>query len=195
MDRATFQDAVEAARDFLQKYTEFVGDTPAEALVRLYEYRPAELREDLLRDLIYSSTEIMAAWDGLNLIAEKLLLQGERLPPDLAGWVADRLALEPRRPRPTTRGQNPDANVPRNLAVMAAVRHLIKVNHWMKPTRRRKLVGNEACFEGGSACDAVGIAAGLSYKNVEAIWTDSASPESPIYRNSPRPSYANQRNK
>ena len=195
MDRATFQDAVEAARDFLQKYTEFVGDTPAEALVRLYEYRPAELREDLLRDLIYCSTEIMAAWDGLNLIAEKLLLQGESLPPDLARWVADRLAE--RRPRPTTKGQNPDANVPRNLAVMAAVRHLVRmmVNQRMKPTRRRKLVGNEACFEGGSACDAVGLAAGLSYKNVEAIWTDSASPESPIYRNSPPPSYANQRNK
>ena len=190
MDKATFQAAVETARDILQKFRESSGNTPAENLLHLYEFRPAEIREDLLRDLIWCSEEIAAAWDGLNLIAENLLQEGNPLPPNLAKWVADRLAE--RRPRPTKRGPDPDANLPRNLAVMVAVRQL--VNHEMRPTRRRRLVNNTACFKGGSACDAVGIAAGMSYKNVEAIWTPSASPESPIYRESPLPSYVNRRN-
>ena len=184
MDEAAFKDAVEVARGIIDERLETNGETAAEWLGRLYELRPAELRGALLNDLMYCSTKIAAAWDGLELIAGKLRREGQPFPPDLARWLQDR----PR--RPTKRGPDPDGDLPRKLAVAVAIRYLARCG-W-KPVTRKVPRNNKkltlCCVEGGSACDVVGVAAGIGgYKNVERIWTESASPESAIYRNSPPP--------
>ncbi|MDE0101724.1 MAG: hypothetical protein OXN89_05035 [Bryobacterales bacterium] len=186
MDKATFQEAVEFVRDINQKCDESHGDQPEGGIVCLYELRPPDLREDLVHDLIYCSTGIMAAWDALDMLTGKLQREGNTLPPDLARWVADRP------PRPTKRGPNPDRDVLRNIGMMIAIRAL-ELRGW-STTRRVTRNGKElrhCCAEGGTACDVVGVAAGIGgYKNVEGIWTGSADPKSPIYRNSSIPSYA-----
>lgn len=119
----------------------------------------------------------MVAWDSLNLIAARLLRDGESLPTELAQWVADRLAGE--RLRPTKRGQDPDANHGRDRGIVDAVQWLVTSGFTATRSKNR---GSEANFEGGSACDAVAMAANLSYSRVEAIWTESAAPESAIRR-------------
>ena len=177
MREETFNAAVDIARDCLRQEHENWGATSAEGMARLYRRRDPNTRVAFIRDLVWCSEEIAFAWDSLNLIARDLLRDGEQLPTELAEWVADR--LDTNRPRPSRRGQDPDAKVNRNRAVMVAVRHLTRQG--MTATRNKGGL-NRACFEGGSACDAVGVAANLSYKTVESIWSESASPESPIYR-------------
>ena len=194
MREETFQAAVDIARNVLRHECEAWGTTGAESMARLYKRRAVDSRESFLRDLVWCSEEITVAWDSLNLIAQDLLRAGEPLPAQLAAWVADNLAGE--RSRPTGRGQDPDAKVSRNHAVMVAVRHL--ANQGITATRNKPGL-NRACLEGGSACDAVGIAANLSYKAVEGIWSASSSPQSPsfrfAYRYVPRLSYSNPENK
>ena len=206
MGEETFRAAVEIARNILRREREVWGATAPEGMVRLYERRAADTREDYLRDLIWCSEEIAVAWDSLSLIARGILRDGEQLPDALAEWVVDVLddqtkpKKDRRRPRPTRRGQDPDGKLSRNRAVMVAVRHLASqgIRATRNMTRKRERLP-EACFEGGSACDAVGIAAGMNYKAIEGIWTDSASPESPIYRfayrHVPRLPYAISENK
>ena len=178
MDEKRFQEAVESVRNVLRQERELWGETPAEGLARLYKRSAPESRADFLREQLWCSNEIMASWDAVKLIAEDLLRDGEPLLPELAEWVANVLA-DGEKSRPTQRGQDPDAKFNRNRSVMVAVRNL--VSQGMTATRNKAGV-NHACFEGGSACDAVGLAVNLSYKTVESVWCDSASPDSPFYR-------------
>ena len=163
------------------------GATPAEGFAHFYKIRPEETREAYLRDMIWCSEEIKAAWDAVNLIAQDLLGEGKPLPPELAEWTRAVLddVLAGRKSRPTTRGRDPDANHVRDRAIVDAVQWLLTLEDF-KATRRRfkggKWLPAQACVEGGSACDAVGVAAGLSYSNVERIWLASASPDSAIAR-------------
>ena len=177
MDEKKFNQFVEVARDVLRQERDLWGETPAAVMARLYKRRAPETRADFLRDMFWCSDEITVAWDSLSLIAQEILRDGESLPAELAEWVADRLAGK--KPRPTQRGQDSDAKSNRNRSVMVAVRYL--VSQGMTATRNKTEV-DHACFEGGSACDAVGLAAKLGYKTVEKIWSDSASPNSPFYR-------------
>lgn len=181
MDEATFNGHMEHARHTYEQIIRLTGETPAEQLLRLYWLRPPETRRDLIRDLIYCSEEIAGAWDGLTLIAERLLRERpNEIPPELRQWIAERLATPPRE-RPTRRGQDPDALVGRDRAIVIAVKDLTE--RGMTATRNSNRYGAaRASFKGGSACDAVGVALGMGYKNVERIWTGSASPVSPIYR-------------
>ncbi len=66
-------------------------------------------------------------------------------------------------PRPP---QSP-ATHQRNVAIYSLIYH----NRFddLLPTRSIGALPY-CCFEGGSACDVVGKAAGMNYKNVEGIW-------------------------
>ena len=198
MDEATFQTVVGIARKTIREETEFWGSTPAEGMALLYKRRSVETREVFLRDLIWCSVKIAAAWDSLKLIARDLLRGGESLPAELAEWLAGMLAEE--KLRPTRKGQDPDGQVLRNRAIMVAVRHLTKLGiNATRNIRQKDKHLPHCCFEGGSACDAVGVAEGMNYKAIERIWANSASPASPIYRSAyrqvPRLSYSNPENK
>ena len=93
----------------------------------------------LLAQLIWCSREIRAAWDGVSLIAQQLLRDGEPLPGEPASWMADVLARK--RSRPTARGKDPDANFVRNRAIVDAVQWLVqqgfRVRHAAKRWRSR----------------------------------------------------------
>ena len=181
MRKETFQAAVEIARDSIRQVEDVLGASTPGGFAHFYKMLPAENREDYLRILIWCSEEITVAWDGVKLIVEELLREEKPLPPELAIWEADRLAGQ--RPRLTKNGPDPDGDNIRNRAIVDAVQWLTQ--NGFKATRNRirnKRVLPEACFEGGSACDAVGVAAGMTYKAVERVWTESASPDSPICR-------------
>ena len=84
---------------------------------------------------------------------------------------------EKRRPRLTKRGVDPDKDSVRNMKIVNAVMMLTELG--MIATRNITRGGTNAAEEGGSACDAVGMATGLTYRNVVRIWTDGA-PASPV---------------
>ena len=189
MNEETFEAAVEVARDIIrdteETFAEFGASTP-ELLARLYRDQPAEIQERNLHRLIWCSEEIVAAWDAVSRIAQDLLREEGSLPPELAEWTADVLddVLAGRRPRPTKRGPDPDANLARDRAIVDAVQWLNQsgLKAMRNAIRNKDRLPTKACFEGGSACDAVGVAACMGYKNVERVWTKSAAPDSPIRR-------------
>ena len=185
MDRSTFDEYVEFAGLMLVIVREGWGETLADGWVYCY-VNDEEGREDLLLELIVCSEEVKEAWDSLSLIAQGLLLERKPLPPELADWLVQ--ALEGTRPQPTSRGKEPYANFFRNSAIVLAVSFLSRDN-----IRATRSGGGppECCYEGGSACDAVGLAVAeiyeepRSYKSIEGIWTESASPESHLSRFGP----------
>ena len=179
MREETFAAAVEIARKVIAHETELWGETAAAGFAHLYHRRTEDSHEAYVHDLVFCSKEIRAAWVALRLIAAQVLREGKPLPPELASWTAD--VLEKRLDRPP--GKDKDASLAKKRAFMVAIRHLN--NQGMKATRNKtqnRKVLPEACFEGGSACDAVGVATKKNYGSVEGIWTESASPGSPIYR-------------
>ena len=132
--------------------------------------RPAELRLAL-----HFSEENGAAWDAVNIIAQQHLRSGP-MPRELAEWIADR--LEGKRKRPTKRGLSPDTNAVRDMLIASAVQAL--VNRGFRPTRNTASGSGYASEEGGSACDAVGVAFGMGHKAVEKVWNNSKPPTGEI---------------
>ena len=181
MRRETFEGAVEIARDIIRQQIELSGTSPSENFARFYQIRPAETRAALSSGSTLVLRTDRGGMDSVNLIAVDLLQKGELLPTELGKWVADR--LNGQRQRPTKRGRDPDADHARNRGIVDAVQWLVAQG--MTATRngiRNQYKLTKACFEGGSACDAVGVAVYLGYKRIEAIWTESASPDSAIAR-------------
>ena len=146
-------------------------DTGPQALVKSEADAPDRL-------IAYSDAD-SAAWDGVNVIAQQRLRNGEHLTGNLAAWVADR--LEGKRKRPAKRGPNPGTNDTRNRAVIYSVQYLHQ-HLGMNAMRNNTSGGPRACVEGGSACDVVGKVFGLNYKAVEKIWTDSAADKARVRR-------------
>ena len=185
MDRGTFDQYVAFAGSMLVMVREGWGETLADGWVYCY-VNDEEKREDLLLELIVCSEEVKEAWDSLSLIAQGLLLERKPLPHELADWLVQ--ALEGTRRQPTSRGKDPYANFFRNSAIVLAVSFLSR-----ERIRATRSGGGppECCYEGGSACDAVGMAVAeiyeepRSYKSIEGIWTKSASPDSHLYRFGP----------
>ena len=185
MDKATFDQYVEFAGLILVIVRERWGETLADGWVSCY-VNDEERREDLLLELIVCSEEVKEAWDSLSLIAQGLLLERKPLPHELADWLVQ--ALEGTRPQPKSTGKDPYANFFRNSAIVLAVSFLSR-----ESLRATRSAGGppECCYEGGSACDAVGMAVAeiyeepRSYKRIEGIWTESASPESHLFRFGP----------
>ena len=172
MDRDKFQKAVEGARHAISAVQQVVGRTPEECIARSYQTVAAEHRQAALHDLIQLSREHASAWDGVNLIAQDRLRNGACLSSELAAWIASQMERNPTSPRPTRKGQGPDAKFPRDLSIVLALLWLTEAG--LSPATRGG--AGKASVEGGSVCDAVGVAAELSYKRVERLWTDTTSP-------------------
>ena len=85
---------------------------------------------------------------------------------------------------PTRRGPHPERDADRNIGALVAM-WLLSESLGLEPTMRnitqRKSPLPKACSEGGSVCDAVGVAMGWNYKNAERVWTDRAK----IFRRHP----------
>ena len=127
-------------------------------------------RGPYLLDQIAESETSRVAWDSLCEIARDLLREGRPLPEELAQWVAqvlDDLAnpppIQPRPPRSTDAAR-------KRLAVYGLIYHFVE-RFGLNPTRAPAR-GPSCCAEGGSACDVVGAAAGLTYKNAEKYWNE-----------------------
>lgn len=120
-----------------------------------------------LDSMIEASAERPVVWDAVWQLALRLLRDGEPLPGELASWVAD--VLEEKRQRPNRGRPGRPRMWARDSAVVAAVKALEA--RGFQPTRNKSGL-EKACAEGGSACDAVGVAFGIEkYKTVERVWS------------------------
>ena len=195
----TFNEAVEVVRlcdqaaQFLApaKMTEYIvagyalaaTSADAEALLR-YEFPHADAES--------------AVWDAIDLIAREHLRTGVPMPPELAQWMADR--REGKRQRPAKPGPSRGTNMVRDRLIASVVQAL--VDRGFRATRNKrlpmKMARPRASAEGGSACDAVGVALGMGYKAVEKVWTNSDPSARELLRGSLNDifaSYEMQRNK
>lgn len=175
MDRPTFENGVRLAARIGAEIKAAVADSATEILVADYYMTPPSLREvQQLPVLLEHADKETPAWDAVKMIAQRELWSGRPLPRRLGAWVADQ--LDGKRARPATQGQDRNALFMRNQRVVAAVQVLVDCG--FSATRSKPI--EKACREGGSACDAVGIALRqdkihLGYKAVEKIW--SACPQ------------------
>ena len=171
MDEATAEKLVEESKHLLECFEKMYGANPVETLVKFYRHDHQEhSRQGYLRLLINRSKEMWWAYDALHCIAKELRREGKLPPVELIDWLICR------GPCPT---RKPDTVFIRN-------RHIISVVQWLcifkgiQPTRNRERQGesirtNTCCFQGGSSCDIVGMAAGISgYKTIEKIWMKRA---------------------
>ena len=166
MDEAKFQKGVQTCRE-IRAALEALGSTSPENIAATY--RKAN-RSDLLSALIQLSTESRIIWDGVQLIAKRLREDGQPLPRELTDWSVD--VATDIQPRPKGRGKDRRANWPRDQVIGVAV-HVLKTEHGFRPTRNIT-ISPYASPEGGSACDAAGVAFKVGgYKAVEKIWLEN----------------------
>ena len=156
---------------------------------------PADRKAMLLKALHFSK-EDRAVWDAINSIAQWHLRSGVPMPRELVHWVADR--LEGTRQRPAKRG--PQAETLRDKRIASVVHALVERGFHATRNKRlpMKMARARASVEGGSACDAVGVALDMGYKAVEKIWTNSKPSDRELLRGSLNDifaSYEMQRNK
>ena len=95
-------------------------------------------------------------WDAVHDIEQQHVRLGAPLPARFE------------EPRPTTPGRSPWEHLIRDLAIVGTVQLLVDLG--FNATRNDSRGENEACEEGGSACDAVGEAFDTRPKNVKRIW-------------------------
>ena len=167
-----FDEAVRLAARISAEITKIVGDSAAEIIVRDCYMTPRALwiaKE--LPGLLRLSLNDQPAWDAVKMIVQRELRSGAPLSPDLAAWVSN--VLDGKNKRPAKQR----ALLLRNLRIVGAVQALVDCG--FDATRNTKKTGKksagDASAEGGSACDAVGVAlekerARLGYKAVEGIW-------------------------
>lgn len=181
MDDARFDVGVNAARRTLERLEEVIDLPLPEYWARGYFRTRAEDQPELLDSLISGSREIRGAWDAISLIAQRRLREdGTSVPRELAGWAADVIqdVSKPKgkrtRPRPPARGPDPSETYVRDWAIVHTVQLLVS-QRGFTATRNKPI--EKPCAEGGSACDAVGVAFGMKkYKAVERVWTKSGHP-------------------
>ena len=171
MDEARFNRLVEYARHNFVDYRRDEWETPAKSWAYNYRILPARGKPEFLRNLLSGKGKL--EWDALSLIAQEHLNKGTALPPELAAWVVEVLAG--RKPRPSTGAQSTST---RDRMIYLAV-YYMAMRFDLTPTRNtsKKIGGKTSdyphcCFEGGSACDVVGEAAGVTYKTAEGAWTN-----------------------
>ena len=115
--------------------------------------------------LDYSKAD-RGTWDALYFIARWHLRSGVPMLPELGEWIADR--LEGNRKRPPKPGRNPETV--RDKVIASTVQALVA--RGFNATQSKSDPGR-ASAAGGSACDAVGKAFGMTYGAVERVWTKS----------------------
>ena len=105
------------------------------------------------------------------MVVQRLLRDREPLSGEVADWVSD--CLKGDRSRPTTPGRK-RSEYRRDQNIIVWI--MFNVSPDFLATRNKTLKRaslEEPCFEGGSACDVVGVALGLNkYATVEKIWTN-----------------------
>ena len=136
----------------------------------------------LLRGRIADSKRSADAWDALSLRAQRLLRDHRPLPRELEVWLADYLKGE--RPRPTKRGAKQKFHT-RDALIRTWIATVIAFENppGICATRNEAKGGEEPGFNGGSACDAIGVALNnieiessprpkrLTYAAIEKVWT------------------------
>lgn len=131
-------------------------------------------------------------WDGLALLSQWLLHQGDPLPAALSRWLAAVLAgSAPRQ----AKSQRPSATA-RQIVVIDAIEWAIRAFD-VQPTRSNAATYPQCCFEQGSGCDIVGFALGdhmaewrsvpPSYKTIESLWLRRGRVKSRAARENPPP--------
>ena len=187
MDRRSFEKAARSARRW-GNWIESSFKTMGGMWAKSYRTAVSSGATFRLTGWIQESVGNRNTWDELNLIAQETLRSRKPLPDDLAEWVADVLAGK--RPRPMLRrsrhsdsvGKAASASRSRqldpggskylqNMIIVTAIERLVTKGY--RPTTRNSSRGNRCRPEGGSICDAVGVAFAMgAYKTVEALWTE-----------------------
>ena len=168
----TFNEAVEVVR-LCQSVSQIGGGNLTDYAVNYYARSTPDRQEVLQKQWVPSSKTHRDTWDAVNGIAQGHLRAGAPMSRELAEWVADR--LEGTRQRPAKPGPSKGAKVTRDRLIASVVQAL--VDRGFRATRNPRLpmktARAHASAEGGSACDAVGVALGMGYKAVEKVWTNS----------------------
>ena len=160
MDEAKFKRLVSYAKAHLK--------SPADIYTTLDPHRQ---QGPYLRNWIAESKARRRAWDAMSQLAREHLRNRQPLPDKLADWVAD--VLEGKCQRPP---KSDDDDAHKRVEIYLLIYHFIRL-YDLTPTRG--LNGLSRCSaEGGTACDVVGAAAGLNYKNAEKYWNE----RDPLFR-------------
>ena len=195
MDKDTFNnDYVDCAWLLFMGIRDHFGETLGHIWADLYVDDEIG-RGVLLPQLIAVSHKTKFAREALQRIWKFHIAEGIPAPTILEhyllGWVK-KLRVDPE-----AREKESYAHFVRDLAIVGVV-NCLSTETGINATRNlsRMIDGKKhdyplCCYEGGSAIDIVGTAMGkyggesLGYKWLEGIWLESASPESPIYRDGP----------
>ena len=185
MPNLTFEEAVQKSRAFLdwsfgcsvelpEWSLGFSGPGRTAAEFAAWRYRLARKNEPgsfraSMRENIASAEKFRSSWNELIEMSAECIRCGDAMTPELKDFVIGVL-LGTRKPPKWKKGESRSANGPRHTAVSQTVHRLEQEG--FDPTRT-STKGEEACAEGGSACDAVGVALGMQYKAVEGIWGSS----------------------
>ena len=163
MDEEQLAKAIGWAGLFL-RWSPYAGKTSGAAHAMALD-ADVDDRGGLIGVLIFYSCEERWAWDAPSAMTQAALRnRSGPLSYQHANWAADMLAGKGLKPKA---GGKRLAH--RDLAVAEAI-VLLGKNRGLKPTRSRSDLPN-CCAEGGSACDAVGVASRMNYKVIESIWT------------------------
>ena len=178
----TFNEAVEVVR-LGQRVSLDGGHNLTDYAVNYYAQSTPDRREVLQKLWVPSSKTDRDTVDAVNRIAQGHLRAGATMSRELAEWVADR--LEGTRQRPAKPGPSKGAKAPRDKLIASIVQAL--VDRGFRATRNPRLPMKTArayaSAEGGSACDAVGVALDMGYKAVEKVWTNSDPSARELLRN------------
>ena len=152
MDEVEFSDAVELARD-CRAVVEHLLQDPARSLANLAR------REEF-------DGKVIEAWAK----EAEDPVRRSKFAAQAVNWIDQRHGLE----APKRRGPHPERDAGRNIAALTAMWLLTERCGLKTPTRngkQKRIYVPEACVEGGSVCDAVGVAMGWNYKTAQRIWT------------------------
>ena len=172
MDEARLSAAKVTVRKWHQFMKALTGpDNQATSIAKYYRRRSD--RDEYLGSLISNSRDSPGAWDGLRLIAEQHRQAREPIPRELQLWLID-VVME-RAPRSR---RDPYPNEARDDMIAGCVLVLVLLDGFNATRSRvtRTIRKNGRAGDAGagdSACDVVGQEFGLSYKTIEAIWTQS----------------------
>ncbi|MXX70745.1 MAG: hypothetical protein F4106_09445 [Gemmatimonadetes bacterium] len=108
------------------------------------------------------------AWDAVWQIACRYIGDGQSMPKPLRHWTIWRLAGLNRHPRGPKAGPRKRG---RDLMIRFAIQEVCE-RFDLPPTRNDEPAGESCCAAGGSACDVVGEAVGLRFKNTVRIWNE-----------------------
>ena len=192
IDWMTFKEYVGYARELVTILHMRHGKRLAEVWARRYARDcVGDDRTVFIHELLMCSEQESEAWNALELIVLYHHLHEIPLPQALQLWTS--LVAADIRREPKTSGTEAYTLFVRDMAIVVIV-FLLTEGEGIKATR--SVDGVSVCgYEGGAACDVVGVALaeldgvrpedGLKYKTIEGIWTASASPDSPLYRYGP----------